>query len=114
MSFVKARAFIVFCIGAMMVFGAASIQAQSSDEEETEFGQLVDEPGVEVTYYTCIACHSEMIIAQQGLSRDHWDDLLVWMVEEQGMMEIDEPERSEILDYLSTHYNEDRPNFPRP
>jgi len=81
-------------------------------EEEYEFGVLFDAPGVEETYYTCIACHSERIVAQQGLTRDRWDDVLVWMVEEQGMYEIDEPDRSAILDYLATYYNEDRPNFP--
>ena len=54
-----------------------------------------------------------MIIAQQGLTRSGWDEMLVWMVEEQGMYEIEEPDRTVILDYLSTHYNEDRPNFPK-
>ena len=83
-------------------------------EEEYEFGSLFDAPGVETTYYACTACHSEMIIAQQGLSREHWDEMLEWMVEEQGMSEIPEPDRTEIIDYLATHYNEDRPNFPRP
>ena len=36
------------------------------------------------------------------------------MVEEQGMSEIEEPDRTQILDYLAAHYNTDRPNFPRP
>ncbi|MGF1659879.1 MAG: aldehyde dehydrogenase [Rubrimonas sp.] len=78
-----------------------------------DYGLLVNEPGAEVTYYSCIQCHSERIIAQQGLTRDRWADLLVWMVEEQGMQPLDEEDREIILDYLSTHYNTDRPNFPR-
>ena len=69
-------------------------------------------PGVEDTYYACTACHSEMIVAQQGLTRANWEKMLEWMVEEQGMSEIDEPDRTAILDYLAEHYNEDRPNFP--
>lgn len=112
MSFAPLRALSLVTVGAFFALGAAPATAQSSTEEEAEFGLLLNAPGVEATYYNCIACHSEMIIAQQGLSRDHWDKLLVWMVEEQGMMEIDEPERTEILDYLAAHYNEDRPNFP--
>lgn len=83
-------------------------------DEDPEFGILKVAPGVEETYYACTACHSEMIVAQQGLTRQHWDDLFEWMVDEQGMSEIDEPDRSLILDYLAEHYNEDRPNFPRP
>ncbi len=79
-----------------------------------DFGVLVDEPGVEATFYACTACHSEMIVAQQGLTRERWDKLLDWMVEEQGMVELDADRRAEILDYLSVHYGTDRPNFPRP
>jgi cytochrome c len=55
-----------------------------------------------------------MIVAQQGLTRDEWDEMFEWMVEEQGMSEIEEPDRTQILDYLAAHYNTDRPNFPRP
>ncbi len=98
-----------------LTFGATDASATSSDaDEEYEFGVLFDAPGVEATFYACTACHSEMIVAQQGLTRAKWDELFVWMVEEQGMSEIDEPDRTEILDYLEAHYNEGRPNFPRP
>jgi len=88
--------------------------ADSDADDEYAFGVLFDAPGVEATYYACAACHSERIVAQQGLSRAAWDKLFDWMVEEQGMAELDEPDRTEILDYLAAHYNEDRPNFPRP
>jgi cytochrome c len=81
--------------------------------EDSEFGVLVDEPGVEETYYACTACHSEMLIAQQGLTRERWDELLDWMVEKQGMSELDPDRRETILDYLAEHYNTGRPNFPR-
>lgn len=77
------------------------------------FGVLVDEPGVEATYVHCAACHSERLVAQQGLNRERWDKLLVWMVDEQGMQEIHASERDVILDYLTQHYGPDRPNFPR-
>lgn len=81
--------------------------------EEPEFGLLVVAEGVEDTYYVCTGCHSEMIVAQQGKTRAGWDELLDWMIEEQGMPELDESERDVILDYLAEHYNTDRPNFPR-
>lgn len=80
---------------------------------EADFGQLVVAPGVETTFYACTACHSEMIVAQQGKTRQGWDKLLDWMVEEQGMAELSEEDRNVILDYLAAHYNTDRPNFPR-
>jgi cytochrome c len=80
---------------------------------EPEYGMLVDRPGVEATYALCSACHSEMIVAQQGLSRKRWEKMLEWMVEEQGMPELDDDELEEILSYLAENYGEDRPNFPR-
>lgn len=86
---------------------------QDQGAEDAEFGVLKIAEGVETTYYACTACHSEMIVAQQGLSRQHWDELLVWMVEEQGMADPDPKDRKVILDYLAEHYGEDRPNFPR-
>jgi len=84
-----------------------------AQDDEGPYGVLVDAPGVEETYVNCAGCHSEMLVAQQGLTRERWDKLLDWMVEEQGMWEIEEPERTVVLDYLATHYNTDRPNFPR-
>lgn len=90
-------------------------QASASPEaayEEPEFGLFLEADGVETTYYACAACHSEMIVAQQGLTRDGWSELIDWMVEDQGMTRPEEPELTEILDYLSTYYNTDRPNFP--
>lgn len=94
------------CAAALMVF------APPVTAEESEFGVLFVAPGVEETYYACIACHSERIVAQQGLSRSGWEDTLDWMVEEQGMDEIEDPDRTIILDYLAAHYGEDRPNYP--
>ena len=79
---------------------------------EEDFGQLVLAEGVEETYYACTACHSEMIVVQQGKTRDSWDKLFDWMIEEQGMSELEPDERNKILDYLAEHYNTDRPNFP--
>ncbi|MEO3415033.1 aldehyde dehydrogenase [Roseovarius sp. CAU 1744] len=107
MPFAILRRFSIVAIGCVLA-------PPSLANEDYEFGVLFDAPGVETTFYACTACHSEMIVAQQGLTREEWDDMLEWMVEEQGMYEIEEPERSEILDYLAAHYNTDRPNFPRP
>ena len=77
-------------------------------------GVLVAAEGAEETHAYCTACHSERIVAQQGLTRSDWEELLEQMVEENGMDPIEEPDRGRILAYLETHYGPDRPNFPRP
>ena len=80
--------------------------------EAGEYGRLVDGKGAEETYYACTGCHSEMLVVQQGLDRERWDELIDWMIEEQGMADLEKSERELILEYLSKNYGPDRPNFP--
>ncbi|MDH3667522.1 MAG: cytochrome c family protein [Paracoccaceae bacterium] len=82
------------------------------EDEPPEFGVLFVAGGVEETHAYCTACHSERLVAQQGLDRDGWVELIEWMVDEQGMAEIEEPDLGIVLDYLTANYNIDRPNFP--
>ena len=95
-----------------------SLPAQDNGHDDTkadvgDVGALYPAEGADVTYAYCVACHSEMLVAQQGQTREGWDDLLKWMVDKQGMQPIPDDDREIILDYLSEHYNTDRPHFPR-
>jgi len=65
---------------------------------------LPEGPGRDTVSATCSACHSLMLVAQQGLSREVWDETLDWMIDEQGMPAPEPTERKLILDYLSTHF----------
>ncbi|MEM1383631.1 MAG: aldehyde dehydrogenase [Pseudomonadota bacterium] len=119
MSTFKQCAAIVAALAAS-AFGVGTAYSQTivtdeagNSEEIFEIGTFYPAPGAQVTYDYCTGCHSEMIIVQQGQTRENWDELLVWMAEEMGMGEIDEEDRSRILNYLATHYNPDRPHFPR-
>jgi len=92
-------------------FGAAPAMPAAASEPE-DFGVMVAAPGASETFDACTPCHSERIVAQQGLTREQWDELLDWMVEEQEMEPIEAGARAVILDYLAGHYGPDRPNFP--
>ena len=72
---------------------------------------MAEHPGKEEVFYTCNACHSIRLVTQQRLPRERWDQLLDWMVEEQGMAELTAAERQVILQYLATQYG---PSAPRP
>ena len=76
--------------------------------DEVEWDGLPSGAGQEEVYYACQACHSLAIVKQQGLSRDSWEETLDWMIEEQGMAELEEEERNLILDYLALNYGRDR------
>lgn len=96
----------------------ASVNGGDTSAEEAaadvgDVGALYAAEGAGVTYDYCAVCHSEMLVAQQGQTREGWDELLVWMVEKQGMEPIPDDDREVILDYLAEHYNTDRPHFPR-
>jgi cytochrome c len=72
---------------------------------EEGWGGLPAGPGREEVFYSCNACHSLMLVTQQGMSRARWDETLDWMIEEQGMSEFpDDATRALVLDYLSQHY----------
>lgn len=77
--------------------------------QEDEFGGLPDGAGQEATFYACNACHSVRLVTQQRLSRQRWDGLLDWMVEEQGMAPLPPEERALVLDYLAAQLNPDTP-----
>lgn len=73
-------------------------------EDAEDWDGLPPGPGREEVFYSCQACHSLAIVKQQGLSLESWEETLVWMVEEQGMPELDPGEQKLILDYLSRNY----------
>jgi hypothetical protein len=75
--------------------------------QDFEFYPLPPGEGVDEVYYGCIACHSLRTVTNGGYSRAVWDELLDWMVENQGMMEPEPDIREVMLDYLSTYIGED-------
>ena len=75
-------------------------------EDQAGDGPLLGLPageGREEVLYSCASCHSIQTVVQQKLDRAAWDETLVWMVEEQGMAELEPGKRQLILDYLSTY-----------
>ncbi len=74
-----------------------------------DYAGLPPGPGREEVFYNCQACHSLMLVLQQRLSREDWDETLVWMVEEQDMPQPDPEERKIILDYLGTYLSDKTP-----
>ena len=58
----------------------------------------------ETIIQNCTACHSAMLVCQQRMSRDRWDETITWMQEEeQGLWEFEPKTRKEILDYLEKY-----------
>ena len=94
--------FRISFLTALLLFSTSALAS------DADYEAMPDGDGKDLTYAMCSGCHSFKLVAQQGLSHERWDHLLDWMIEEQGMPELDDQTRATILDYLSEHYNEDR------
>lgn len=93
-------------LGVMVCIGYQGAKAESMPWDDLPPGK-----GRELTYASCSGCHSMMLVQQQGLSREAWEDTLDWMVAEQGMPEPPPVLREQILDYLAQVFSPERPYF---
>jgi hypothetical protein len=89
-----------------LVAFAVSVIAQPKtftprDESPEEF---VAGPGRDETFYTCTACHNFKLVAQQGMNRRQWEEILVLMYEKHGMPQLDSKDREIVLSYLEAAY----------
>jgi hypothetical protein len=55
-------------------------------------------------YGVCTGCHSSQLIQQQAMNRKKWDETLTWMIQQQGMADLQPQLRRTILDYLVEHF----------
>jgi hypothetical protein len=61
-------------------------------------------PYREETFYFCSACHGFKLIAQQGMSREKWDETLAWMTVKHNMPKVEGKDLDQMLDYLATAF----------
>ncbi len=95
---------ILTVLGLLAGIGLGHAQAP----DDPDYRAMPEGEGRDLAYIYCSACHSLKLVTQQGLDRDDWDEVFVWMVDEQGMPETPEPDRTRLLDYLAEFYGPDR------
>lgn len=104
---------------AMPTLGAALLclpLLAGAQETDPESGLVMAE-GWETVRSNCTACHSANLVTQNSGTRNHWEYLIRWMQETQGLWEFQPEAEDTILDYLAEYYGpkEDtrRPALPR-
>jgi hypothetical protein len=60
--------------------------------------------GREDTFYACTPCHGFKLVAQQGQTRQQWDDTLDWMTQRHNMPAPRDKDRKAMLDYLEAAF----------
>ena len=92
----------------LLLAGTAIFAISVNAGDPADFGGLPEGPAQAEVYGVCSACHSLMIVQQQGLSENSWRDTLDWMIEEQGMAQLPDDMLDRIAAYLAEHYGPDR------
>ncbi len=90
-------------------WGGNSPAVVAQVDDRAEFEGLPPGEGREDVFYTCQACHSLKTVQQQRLSREAWDETLMWMIDEQGMEQPELDEYDRLLEYLGTYLAPDSP-----
>jgi len=88
-------------------FHAAAQSKRERPPEETP-EQYPPGPHRDDTFYFCTACHSFKIVAQQGMSRERWNDTFDFMVKRHNMIDVQGEQREQMLDYLASAFPERR------
>jgi hypothetical protein len=91
---------------ALILPAAAQPKRERAAEEAPE--QYPAGPNRDDTFYFCTACHGFKIVAQQGMSRERWDDTFNVMVKRHGMVDVQGEQREQMLDYLTSAFPERR------
>ncbi|MXQ11738.1 hypothetical protein [Microvirga makkahensis] len=72
---------------------------QAQDERALPAG-----PGPDETVAWCSGCQSRALVMRQGMSRERWNDIITWMVENETMRKPCDEQRKVLLVYLSARF----------
>lgn len=97
------RIFPVICLAASLLPGVAPPPAALPAAAGDEYSGLPEDTGREEVLAYCGTCHSMKLVVQQGLTRQVWAELLLWMYAEQEMEPLEREEEKRVLDYLAKH-----------
>jgi len=83
---------------------AATATASAAPARDPFGAEWPQGPARDIAGHVCNTCHSLAMVTQQRLARWRWDELLDWMVDEQGMPPLSAEHRALVLDYLVQHF----------
>ena len=105
-----AHGLAVSALIALLLLPALDASAQSRRERPPEEAPEQYPAGThrDDTFYFCTACHGFKIVAQQGMSRERWNETFDIMVKRHNMVDVQGEQREQMLDYLTGAFPERR------
>ena len=92
---------------ALAALAALGLAASSVPVRADPYAGMPRDKGREQVLVYCGPCHSLRLVAQQGLSRETWDETFVQMTKEHGMAPLPAGDRALVLEYLVKHLGPD-------
>lgn len=80
--------------------------ARGGFDPNDQYWGLPRNPGYEEVAAYCAACHSVQLVMQQNRNERRWNELIDWMIAQQGMPSPPPEDRQRIVDYLVRNYGE--------
>jgi len=105
-----ATGIVAFIVLIALLLPAVDAGAQSRRERPPEEAPEQYPAGAhrDDTFYFCTACHGFKIVAQQGMSRERWNETFDVMVKRHNMVDVQGEQREQMLDYLTAAFPERR------
>lgn len=89
---------------ATLLAGLASFPLGTLAQETDSDTGLIKAEGWEMVKGRCTVCHSAKLVTQNSGSRGHWESLIRWMQDTQGLWQFEPDVETTILDYLAENY----------
>jgi hypothetical protein len=104
----KRTAFAVrsFFAGVVLTFAFVGVSAlaQQPVPQAEDPDSYPDSPGRDDAFYACAGCHAFRLVANQGLTRERWNETIDYMTQRHGMPKLEGKDREIILNYLAKTY----------
>ena len=91
-------------LATLLAAGPAGAQSPAFTPRDESPEDYPTAAGREQTFYACTPCHGFKIVAQQGQSRERWNDTLDWMTQRHAMPRPSDNDRKVLLDYLEAAF----------
>jgi hypothetical protein len=92
---------LVFAFGGVPSLAQTQPQQEQFMPQAEDPDQFPDGPGRDDAFYACGGCHAFRLVANQGLSRERWNETISYMTERHGMPKLEGKDRELILNYLA-------------